>query len=272
MPTTFASTFKPRPSPTARPRPKSSRYLTRRIKAGSQAESELVEEYAPLVRTIVGRLAVTLPNHVDTENLNSVGMIGLMNAIRNYDPAGGSSFETYARVRIRGAVLDELRRMDWVPRSVHSKARKVQSVVQDLEQRLGKAPTDEAVARELKISLDEYLDWQEEIRPVTFINLDSNVASDDDDSPSRYESVADHTQEDPVDGVSRREVIAMIAKRLKMLPEMQQKVLSLYYFEDLRLREIADIFGLTESRICQIHAQAILAIKSYLEKFDAGLA
>lgn len=245
--------------------------LNTRVKAGSELEVELVENHLNLVRTIVGRLAITLPAHVDLDNLNSAGLVGLLNAIRNYDPDCGSSFETYARVRIRGAVLDELRRMDWVPRSVHSKARKVQNVVQDLEQKHGQTPSDTQVAHELKLSLDEYQDWQEEIRPATFICLDSAIASEGEDSPSKYESFADSSQENPVDGVSRREVIDLIAKRLNMLPDMQRKVLSLYYFEDLRLREIAEIFGLTESRICQIHAQAILAIKSYLEKYDATL-
>ena len=243
-----------------------------RIKAGSLEEVELVEHHLELVRTIVGRLAVTLPAHVDVENLNSAGMVGLLNAIRNYDPECGSAFETYARVRIRGSVLDELRRMDWVPRSIHSKARKVQAVVQELEQELGRAPSNRQVAEALDLSEDEYLAWQEEIRPATFINLDATIAAEGDDSPTKYESFADTTQEDPVDEVTRREVLAMVSKRLSMLPEMQRKVLSLYYFEDLRLREIAEIFSLTESRICQIHAQAILAIKSYLQKYDATCA
>lgn len=250
---------------------KAANRITRKIRPGSRLEVELVEEHLPLVKTIVGRLASTLPNHVDVENLNSAGMVGLLNAIRNYDPACGSSFETYARVRIRGSVLDELRRMDWVPRSVHSKARKVQAAIQDLEQKHGEVPSDEMVAEELNISVGEYLDWQEQIRPATFICLDASITTDSEDSPSKYESFADDSQEDPVDDVARREVIGMIAKRLEMLPEMQRKVLSLYYFEDLKLREIAEIFSLTESRICQIHAQAILAIKTYLEKFDATL-
>src|SRR5947207_8592816 len=128
----------------------------RRTKPGSVEEAQVVEKYLPLVRSIVGRLAMTLPAHVDAEDLYSAGTIGLLNAVRNFNPKSGTALETYARVRIRGAVFDELRRMDWVPRSVHGKARKVQNAVQQLEQKKGKAPTDAEVAKVLKITLPEY--------------------------------------------------------------------------------------------------------------------
>jgi RNA polymerase sigma factor for flagellar operon FliA len=241
------------------------------IVPGSVAESELVEEYLPLVKTVVGRLAMTLPPHVDIEDLYSSGLVGLLNAVRNFDPNGGSSFETYARVRIRGAVFDELRRLDWVPRSVHDKARKVQAVMHELEQAIGEIPTDAQMAKAMKMSLDEYQQLIEEIRPATFVCLDSAQNSDEDSESSRYESIPDAAQENPVDTAVRRELARVIADRLEQLPEMQRKVLALYYFEDLRLREIAEVFGVTESRICQIHSQAILAIKSYLHKQGATL-
>jgi RNA polymerase sigma factor for flagellar operon FliA len=245
---------------------------SRQIKPGSAIESQLVEKYLPLVKTVVNRLAMTLPAHVDGEDLYSAGLTGLLNAVRNYNPNAGTSFETYARVRIRGAVLDELRRMDWVPRSVHTKARKVHKVMQELEQAKGRTPTEEEMARALKISVQEYEQWVEDIRPATFICLDAAHNSEFDDPVSQYESLADQRQESPMDGAFRREVARLIAQRLKELPEMQRKVLALYYFEDLRLREIAEIFGLTESRICQIHGQAILNIKSHLQKFDPYFA
>ena len=240
----------------------------RRIKPGSPIESELVEKYLPLVRAVVSRVAMTLPPHVDGEDLYSAGLGGLLNAVRQYNPNAGTSFETYARVRIRGAVLDELRRMDWVPRSVHTKTRKVQAAMQELEREKGRVPTDDEIAKVLNITVGEYLRWLEDIRPATFICLDAAFNNEHDDSVSHYEMLPDQRQEDPLDGTFRREVSALIAERLKQLPEMQRKVLALYYFEDMRLREIAEVFGLTESRICQIHAQAILAIKSYLQRFD----
>ena len=244
-----------------------------RLKPGSAAEAELVEKYLPLVKTVVGRLAMTLPPHVDGDDLYSAGLTGLLSAVRQFDPAAGTAFETYARLRIRGAVLDELRRMDWVPRSVHSKARKIQAVMQEIEQRKGRVATEQEMAKALKISVAEYNEWMEEVRPATFVCLDAAFNNNEfDDSVSQYESLADPRQENPMDGTFRREVAKLIAERLNQLPEMQRKVLALYYYEDLRLREIAEAFGLTESRICQIHAQAILAIKSYLQKFDPYFA
>lgn len=211
---------------------------------------------------------MTLPPHVDSEDLYSAGLGGLLNAVRHYDPNAGTSFETYARLRIRGSVFDELRRMDWVPRSVHTKARRVQKMMLELEQAKGRAPTEGEMAKAFKITVPEYQHWLEEIRPATFVCLDAAFNSEFEDALSQYESLPDQRQENPMDGTFRREVSQLIAERLKQLPEMQRKVLALYYFEDMRLREIAEAFGLTESRICQIHAQGILAVKSYLQKFD----
>jgi RNA polymerase sigma factor for flagellar operon FliA len=245
---------------------------SRQLKPGSATEAELVEKYIPLVRTVVGRLAMTLPPHVDSEDLYSAGLGGLLSAVRQYDPTAGTAFETYARLRIRGSILDELRRMDWVPRSVHTKARKVQAMMQQVEQLKGRLATEQEMAKSLKISLAEYRAWLEEIRPATFVCLDAAFNSEFDDSLSQYESLPDQRQENPLDGTFRREVARLITERLQQLPEMQRKVLALYYFEDMRLREIAEAFGLTESRICQIHAQAISSIKTYLQKFDPYFA
>jgi RNA polymerase sigma factor for flagellar operon FliA len=238
----------------------------------SQAENALVERYLPLVRYAVNRLAMTLPDHVDRDDLHSAGLVGLLQSLRNYDPASGTSFESYARLRIRGAMLDELRRMDWVPRTIHEKSRKIQQVIGQLEQRLGRVPTDEQVAAAMKISLPAYRELLDEIRPAQFICLDSVCTSDGDDSGSLYEVIANPKQEGPMEQVSQMELKQLVFERLKQLPEIQRKVLALYYGEDLHLREIAEVFGLTESRICQIHSQAILSIRSHLQRVENGMA
>ncbi len=235
---------------------------------GSSAEGQLVEQHLPLVRTVVGRVAMSLPPHVDSEDLYSAGMVGLLNAVRRYDAASGVAFETYARLRIRGAVLDELRRLDWVPRSLHKKARKVQEVMMRLEQDQGGVPSEEAMAAALGLSCAAYRDLLTEIRPATFVCLDSVRAGDGDDGVRQAESISNDADRSPCDQTAIRELSGLVAERITQLPEMQRKVLALYYFEDLRLREIAAVFGVTESRICQIHAQAILALKTFLRRHD----
>lgn len=240
--------------------------------AGSAPEENLIQQYLPLVKAVVGRLAMALPSHVDADDLHSAGLVGLLNAVRNFDSNAGTSFETYARIRIRGSVFDELRKLDWVPRSVHSKARKIQFAMQEIEQRHGRLPTDLEVARALNLPVAEYHRWLADVRPATFVCLDAAQNSDSDDGATNYESVADLSVESPEDGVNRRELADLIAARIQQLPEMQRKVLALYYFEDMRLREIAEAFGVTESRICQIHSQAILSIKAHLKRKDASPA
>lgn len=240
--------------------------------AGSTTENDLIRQYLPLVKTVVGRLAMTLPSHVDIDDLHSAGLVGLLNAVRRFDAKSGASFETYARLRIRGAVFDELRRLDWVPRSIHDKARRVEEVIRRLEQEKGDVPTETEVAKAMKLTLDEYRQLLDQIRPASFVCLDSARGQDGDDNSPQYEAVADPAQNDPGQGAMRRELARLIADRLEQLPEMQRKVLALYYFEDLRLREIAEVFGVTESRICQIHTQAIMAIRTFLHKHDASPA
>jgi RNA polymerase sigma factor FliA len=234
------------------------------------AENALVEKYLPLVKSALGRLAITLPDHVDHDDLNSAGLMGLLQALRNYDPCCGTSFETYARLRVRGSMLDELRRMDWVPRTVHEKARRIQETISQVEQRLGRLPTDSEVARALNISNSEYGDLLAEVRPATFICLDAVCSVEGAEASSLCDVIADPSAEGPVEVASRNELKEIILQRLKDLPDTQRKVLALYYGEDLHLREIAELLGLTESRICQIHSQAILSIRSYVQRLEAG--
>ncbi len=247
-----------------------SRY--QKVTSTDTEEDELVRQYLPLVKQVVGRLAMNLPSHVDKEDLYSTGLIGLLDAIRNYNPTCGASLETYARIRIRGAIFDGLRRMQWMPRSVHDKASKIQDTIQALEQAKGEPPDDVEVAKALKIPITEYHQWLEECKPVTFIHLDAACNSDGEDGPSCAEQIPDETQESPGSIASRNDLIQLITRRLDQMPEMHRKVLALYYFEDLRLREIAAAFGLTESRICQIHSEAILSLRAFLSKSNPQVA
>jgi RNA polymerase sigma factor FliA len=253
------------------PRPAPQELWQRYHQTGGDAgvENALVEQYLPLVRTVVGRLAMTLPAHVSVEDLYSAGLVGLLQSIRGFSSRGGASFETFARFRIRGAVLDELRRMDWVPRLVHDKARKIQNTLAGLEQRLGRPPTETEMANSLGLSLDDYHAWLEEVRPVAFICLDAVAQHGSQEGTLPHDSIPDEAQENPRENAVRAELKELIAQRIRQLPPIQQKVLALYYFEDLRLREIAEAFGLTESRISQIHSQAILAIRSFIERQEA---
>lgn len=240
--------------------------------ADDHIENALVEKYLPLVASVLGRLAMTLPDHVDHDDLYSVGLVGLLQALRNYDPTCGTSFETYARVRVRGSMLDELRRMDWVPRTIHEQARKIKNVMAQLEQKLGRAPTEAQMAKALDLSVTEYAELLNKVRPAAFVCLDSAACSEDGDAGELHEVIADTSENNPVEQVSQRELKQVIMERLQELPEMQRKVLALYYVEDMHLREIAEAFGLTESRICQIHSQAILAIRSYMQRYESGMA
>ncbi len=265
----LAETLPPPPKPAAIGPALWDRY---RQSTGPESEGELVEHYLPLVKTVVGRLAMTLPSHVSHEDLHSAGLIGLLQALRGYRPGSGASFETFARFRIRGAVLDELRRMDWVPRSVHDKARKLQEAISAVEQRTGRTPSEEEMARALKISVGEYQELLNEVRPAAMVHLDSVLHPESGDNATLHDHISDETQEGAPESASRRELIELVMGRLEHLPTMQKKVLALYYCEDLRLKEIATIFGLTESRICQIHGQAILAIRNFVQRYEAAPA
>jgi RNA polymerase sigma factor for flagellar operon FliA len=235
---------------------------------GDSAEEDIVKNYSHLVKTVVGKLAMNLPSHVDMDDLQSAGMLGLLNAVRNYKPEIGSPFEAYARLRIRGQVLDELRRMDWVPRSVHVKARKVQAVMAQLEQKLGGAASEQQMAKALGISLSEYRHWLEEIRPATFVTLDTISGCDGDDEAERH-VVADDTVSQASESTSQKELASLIADRIRELPVLYRKILALYYYQDLRVKEIAQVCGFSESHICQVHTKAILAIKSHIEAQEA---
>lgn len=240
--------------------------------ADVQIENALIEFYLPLVRAVLNRLAVSNSELVDCDDLHSAGVLGLLQALRHFNPTSGVPFESYARHRIRGAIFDELRRIDWVPRSVHDKSKKVQAAIARLEQRRGRTPSERELAQQMGISVPECRKLLEEIRPVQFIHLDSEVSLSGDESENLHEVLAASDAEAPVEEVSRRELQKVIFERLKQMPKIQCQVLTLYYIEDLNLREIAAALNLTESRICQLHSQAISSIRAYLQRYEKGTA
>jgi RNA polymerase sigma factor for flagellar operon FliA len=236
------------------------------VKSGGVDERELMERFLPLVRNVVDRIKMTLPPHIEAADLYSVGFTGLLAAIKRYDPEQGSSFATYASTRIRGAVLDELRRMDWCSRRARARARQLKEVIGKLEQRLGRAATEDEISRELGVSRAEYLKWLDESRPATFISLQQDHEDEEGRAGGLEEVLADENDTTGRETLEKTELLGLLAERLAELPAMQRKILGMYYHENLRLAEIAAVFGVTESRISQIHSQTILALRAYLSR------
>lgn len=225
---------------------------------------EILLRFLPLVRSVVERMKATLPSHLDADDLYSVGIAGLSRAVAKYDPEQESSFASYATMRIRGAVLDELRRMDWMSRGVRRKAKQLMDAVSEVEQRLGRRATTAEMAGELSLSTKAYEELIEKMQPIVYVELDASFPESEDES-SLHETIADESQENACDRLQRKELIELLAARIERLPDMQRKILAMYYFEELRLAEIALVFGVTESRICQIHTQAVAALRGYLK-------
>jgi RNA polymerase sigma factor for flagellar operon FliA len=229
-------------------------------------EQELIERYLPLVRNVVDRIKLNVPAHVDADDLYSVGVMGLLAAVRKFDPVQGHTFSSYAAMRIRGSILDELRRMDWCPRRARARSRKLKNAINDVEQKVGRAATDAEVSELLGIGPKEYEKWVEEAKPVTFIAIDQTADSDEGPGASLHELLADENDRTGRDNLEKAELLQLLAVRMSELPEIPRKVLAMYYFEKLRLAEIAAVFDLTESRICQIHAQTILGLRAWLQR------
>ncbi len=235
--------------------------------AGAQTdEASLIDRYLPLVRNVVDRIKMNLPAHVEVADLYSVGVTGLIAAVRRYDPEQGHTFTAYATTRIRGAVLDELRRLDWCPRRARAKARKLKNAMAELEQRHGRAATEEEVRTHLGLSAKEYAHWMEEAKPVTFVAIDQSTDNEDGGGSSLHDLIADENDVPVQSRLEKEELWKLAAQRISELPDIQKRILAMYYFENMRLAEIAAVFNLTESRICQIHAQAIIGLRAFLQR------
>jgi RNA polymerase sigma factor for flagellar operon FliA len=231
-----------------------------------QLRDRLVLTYAPLVKYVAGRLGSGLPAHVDEGDLVSYGLLGLMGAIERYDPDRDVKFETYAIARIKGQIIDELRAMDWVPRSVRSRARGIERAIGELEAKLGRAPTDEEIAAKLGISTEELEESLSEIARSSIAALDElwTVSGSGGDQVALIDTIEDESAPDPQGTLSQTELKEAIADSIARLPEREKLVVTLYYYEELTLREIGEVLGVTESRVSQLHTKAILRLKAHL--------
>ena len=237
--------------------------------ASATVRERLILHYAPLVKYVASRVATGLPASVEQADLVSYGMFGLIDALTKFEPARGNKFETYAIPRIKGAIIDELRAMDWVPRSVRFKAREIEKAYADLESMLKRAPSEREVAERLGVSLGELHDVISQISFVSVLALDELLAvgSDRGEHVSLMDTLADRTV-DPTTGLEGQETRGLLAAAINSLSEREKIVVTLYYFEGLTLAEIGDILGVTESRVCQIHTKAVGQLRIQLVEVD----
>jgi RNA polymerase sigma factor for flagellar operon FliA len=225
-------------------------------------QDEIVNTHAPLVKRIAYHLMSRLPPSVQADDLIQAGMIGLLEASRNYDSGQGASFETYAGIRIRGAMLDEIRRNDWAPRSVHRKARKVADAVRQIESRERRDARDHEVARELKLSLDEYHQILQDASGYLVMSFEDMGI----DNEAVASELADRAP-GPIDRVQNEAFKRSLSDAITSLPEREKLVMTLYYDEELNLREIGAVIGVSESRVSQIHSQALIRLQARLGRW-----
>jgi RNA polymerase sigma factor for flagellar operon FliA len=245
------------------------RDLWRRYKddGDAGARERLVVAYSPMVKFVAGRLGAGLPSHVDDADLISYGLMGLIGAIERFELERGIKFETFAMTRIRGAIIDELRSLDWVPRSVRARAREIEAAQAKLEHELQRAPTEAELAKRLGIDEDELQSSLLEIANSSVYALDElwTVSDSSGDQVSLLDTISDPRAEDPQESLASSEIKDRLTDAISSLPEREQLVVALYYYENLTLREIGEVLGVTESRVSQLHTKAVMRLKSGLQ-------
>lgn len=237
--------------------------LWRRYKKSkdSALRNELAEYYLPLVKIVAGRLAISLPSHVDKDDLLSSGFFGLIDAIDRFEPDRKNKFETYAGVRVRGAMLDYLRSKDWVPVTMRQKIRRYEQAVLDLENKLGHAATDEELAAELGMTVKDLQNLEGQISAATVIPLDEYLRAD----------MPGGADPEPVEKLEQQELRETLAQAIERLPDKEKKVVALYYYEEMTLKEISLVMDLSEARISQLHTKAVFRMRGYLSRMKASL-
>ncbi len=230
-------------------------------------KEQIVLEHTPLIRYIVNRIAVRLPSHIDLDDLHNTGVIGLMDAIEKYDPEKNCKFKTYAEFRIKGAILDQLRSLDWVPRSVRQKSRRLERAYGEVEQRLGRSASEDEVADSLGLQIDKFHELLNQVRGISLVNLEEirGNGGDGERTGTFADIVEDVHSENPFATLKLHEMKQIVADTIGTLPEKERLVVSLYYYEDLNMKEIGGILGITESRVCQIHTKSVLRLRAKLK-------
>ena len=245
----------------------------------SALRDRLILTYAPLVKYVAGRLGSGLPAHVEEEDLVSYGLLGLIGAIERYDPDRDVKFETYAIARIKGAIIDELRSLDWVPRSVRARAREIERSIAHLEAKLHRPPTDEEIANQVGITVEELEDSLTDISRSSIAALDElwtigGSGGSGGDQIALIDTIEDTEAPAPESSLAQTELKEALGEAIARLPEREKLVVTLYYYEELTLREIGEVLGVTESRVSQLHTKAILRLKARLsgaaQRAEAG--
>ncbi len=232
----------------------------------------LIEQYSPLVKYVAGKVAIGMPQNVEFDDLVGFGVFGLFDAIEKFDPEKHVKFKTYAVTRIRGAIYDELRSMDWVPRSVRQKAREVEETIHHLEASLGRAASDKEIADELNMSLGEFQNLMVKVSGTSILSLnDVWYTGDENDSVAIVDGIESPQSMNPDIIIEKEEIRRVIVEAISDLPEKEKKVLVLYYYEDLTLKEIGKVLEVTESRVSQLHTKAIMRLRSKLTNMKKGI-
>jgi len=240
------------------------------IEITAENREEVIIRYSPMIKYVANRIAMRLPPHIEVDDLISVGVLGLMDAISKYDSSRGAKFKTYAEFRVRGAILDELRAMDWVPRSIRQKASSVDKVVQSLQVKLSRSPEDEEVAKEMGVSLEQFHATLNETKSIPVFSLDDlGIAKDSGEQQSLLDCLAGKADADPQTQIRLIELKEIIAKAIDTLPEKERLMVSLYYYEELTMKEIGAVLEITESRVSQIHSKAVYRLRTKLKAIIA---
>ena len=236
----------------------------------SEVREQLILEYAPLVKLVAGRLSMYLGYNVEYDDLVSYGIFGLIDAIDKFDSMKEVKFETYASLRIRGSILDQIRKMDWIPRTIRQTQKKIDAAMKEIETTTGRAATDEEIAQKLEISTDDFADWQSQMKITGVVSLNEFMESGSEIPAEQHNQ---HRFEEPEEVIEKEELREVLGQALELLTEKEKKVILLYYYEDLTLKEISNVLEVSESRVSQLHTRALQKMKvrmgNYMGVFKA---